>query len=81
MSSMDCNASAVSPLMSNHEFLDVNLLAFLLNGVEFVTIIVFLTPHLLRYHLFSKGFKKKKNYCTLFLFQMASIISLLLLQM
>lgn len=79
---MDCNASAVSPLMSNHEFLDVNLLAFLLNGVEFVTIIVFLTPHLLRYHLFSKGFKKKKkNYCTLFLFQMASIISLLLLQM
>lgn len=61
MSSMDCNASAVSPLMSNHEFLDVNLLAFLLNGVEFVTIIVFLTPHLLRYHLFSKGFKKKKK--------------------
>lgn len=66
--------------MSNHKFLDVNLLAFLLNGGEFVMIIVLLTPHLLRYHLFSKGFKKN-NYCTLFLFQMASIISLLLLQM
>lgn len=59
VSSMDCNASAVSLLMSNHEILDVNLLAFLLNDAEFVMIIVLLTPHLLWYHLFSKGFLKK----------------------
>lgn len=77
--------SAVSLLMSNHEFLDVNLLASLLNDTEFVTIIVLLTSHLLWHHLFSEGFffflKKENNYSTLFLFQMASIISLLLLQM
>lgn len=56
--STDCNASAVSLLMSNHEILDVNLLAFLLNDAEFVMIIVLLTSHLLWYHLFSKGFLK-----------------------
>lgn len=45
--------SAVSLLMSNHEFLDVNLLASLLNDTEFVMIIVLLTSHLLWHHLFS----------------------------
>lgn len=78
--------SAVSLLMSNHEFLDVNLLASLLNDTEFVMIIVLLTSHLLWHHLFSEGFflkkkKKENDYSALFSFQMASIISLILLQM
>lgn len=47
--------SAVALLMSNHEFLDINLLASLLNDAEFVMIIVLLTSHLLWHHLFSRA--------------------------